>query len=404
MSRVELRKNGSPLHPSRDSWLLPAAVGLGSEMPPRRGKAAAAAADKAVAVSALPPDKDSKALGQLLERVATKVPGVVLAGMLRSLPGVEVARLACVHKVFWTALKTLRRENPGRLYDPPTEGQLKRAQGYSRLVRASAFGDVAVLQSMVAAGVDERRKPLVQAREKGGVRTLDEALRQAVLGSHVRAVELLLDAGADMQLGAEFGDDDSVWKLALSIAGVEEVAALLVQRCDPDDHIPHDALFVSCEIGWLNVVKLLLDRGWDLHADADMALSCAASEGHPDVLALLLERGANVNAGNGRALRWACRSGRMDIVITLIQHGANVRLCDNRPIREASRAGHAAMVQLLLQHGADPGAVEKKLDHMILLSEEDDDYEEDDGDDGWGDGDGDDGDEGGAFDEDDEEE
>ena len=44
----------------------------------------------------------------VLERLATQAPPEVLVSVLRHLPAVELARLACVHRAFWVALKFLR--------------------------------------------------------------------------------------------------------------------------------------------------------------------------------------------------------------------------------------------------------------------------------------------------------
>jgi hypothetical protein len=76
---------------------------------------------------ALPPRKYSEAeenertreLVSVLEMIATVLfpaePGLVVT-ILRPLPGSELARLACVHKVFWMSLQTLRQQFPGPRY------------------------------------------------------------------------------------------------------------------------------------------------------------------------------------------------------------------------------------------------------------------------------------------------
>ena len=67
-------------------------------------------------------------------------PGLVVM-VLRHLPGVEVARLACVHKVFAVALNNLRQQHPGPRYDAPTADDLRRAQVKGRFVVAGLLGD-----------------------------------------------------------------------------------------------------------------------------------------------------------------------------------------------------------------------------------------------------------------------
>ena len=116
---------------------------------------------KAVALA----DKAAQALCQLLERVATKLPNHALVLVLRPLPAVELARLACVHKAFRVAWQSLQQQHPGPRYAPPPAVRMERAQLTSRFVRAACFGDVAVLQAMLAAGANEHGTPLLQARE-----------------------------------------------------------------------------------------------------------------------------------------------------------------------------------------------------------------------------------------------
>jgi ankyrin repeat protein len=43
-------------------------------------------------------------------------------------------------------------------------------------------------------------------------------------------------------------------------------------------------LFTACELGHLDVVKYLVEKGADIHASADHALRWAAGSGHLDVV------------------------------------------------------------------------------------------------------------------------
>ena len=148
-------------------------------------------------------DAISLELQQLLDRVATELPPLVIIIVLRPLPVVEIARLACVHKAFWYALRSLRQQHPGRQYQRPSAERLQQASRYSRFTRAATFGDEALILAMLAAGVNERGVPLLRATEcsysKGLIRlTLDRAMYHAASRGHIQIVKLLLDKGANV--------------------------------------------------------------------------------------------------------------------------------------------------------------------------------------------------------------
>ena len=142
-------------------------------------------------------------LSQLLERVVSTLPPETHALVLRHLPTVELTRLSCVHKAFRVAWRTLREQHPGKRHAPPSARDIKHFKPYGRLVRAARFGDGAVIRSMAAAGVDEHGTALLEATYVGNKRIVDDALAVAAMAGHVEAVELLLDAGADVH-----ADDD----------------------------------------------------------------------------------------------------------------------------------------------------------------------------------------------------
>jgi Ankyrin repeats (3 copies)/Ankyrin repeat len=272
-------------------------------------------------------DEASNELSQLLERVATELPPLVLIIVLRPLPGVELARLACVHKAFCEVLFVLRQQNPGNRYGRPRYGPpdgcaFARAHDECRLARAACIGDVAVLQAMITAGVDEHGTPLLEAVGMDNERIVDAALETVAMMGFLQAVELLLDAGADMHVY--------------------------------DDY----ALYLASGDGHADVVALLIERGADVHAANDSALANASEYGHDNVVNLLIGLGADVHACNDYALRLASSHGHTATVAVLLQRGANMHAVGDEvnfggtPIQLASGEGHAEIVQLLTAHGA----------------------------------------------------
>jgi hypothetical protein len=98
-------------------------------------------------------EESSASLALLLERAAT-LPTVALVRVLRDLPMPELARLSCVHKAYLVAWQSLQKEHPGSRYAPPTSCYAEEALDFCHLVRASAFGDIAVVKSLL----DKQRK------------------------------------------------------------------------------------------------------------------------------------------------------------------------------------------------------------------------------------------------------
>ena len=272
-------------------------------------------------------------LAKLLRRVAVELPAGAHVMVLRDLPTVEIARLACAQKAFWTAWKILRLTHPR--YAAPGHGVLEALYGLTRFVRAASLGDVAVLRVVVATGVDEQGEPLVAttsmiARPTARTEQLsppmpqvDLALLAAVSAGHTQAVELLLSAGANVALG-----DGEALRAAAENGHVEVVCVLLSASTKPD---ALDVLLAACSSGHLSVVQYLLDRGVDMRAGQDAALREACAHGHADIAQFLIDRGADVHAEGDEAMHEASANGHQHIVLLLTQH-ANVRAVDDKAL------------------------------------------------------------------------
>jgi ankyrin repeat protein len=116
------------------------------------------------------------------------------------------------------------------------------------------------------------------------------------------------------------------------------------------------AFLIASKKGNLEIVRLLLENGADVHVENDDALRLASQEGHLEMVRLLLEKGVNVNAKYGHALRAASAAGHLEIVKLLIENGAKVNAKEDEALREASRSGHFKIVKLLIENGAKVNA------------------------------------------------
>jgi ankyrin repeat protein len=122
---------------------------------------------------------------------------------------------------------------------------------------------------------------------------------------------------------------------------------------ESDDRDKDDALVSAAIYGNTETVRLLLDRGVDIHAGNDLALRRAADSGHTETARLLLDRGADIHARNDCAFRWAVDKDHTQTVLLLLDRGADIHAIGDHALRLAANRGNTEMVQLLLDRGAD---------------------------------------------------
>ena len=121
-----------------------------------------------------------------------------------------------------------------------------------------------------------------------------------------------------------------------------------------DIHAREDnALRWASKYGRTEAVKLLLEEGADIHVHNDFALITASFYGHKDIVVLLLKYGADVHADNDEALREASINGDTEIIKLLLEEGADIHAKDDEALRSASYYGQTEIVKLLLEEGAD---------------------------------------------------
>jgi hypothetical protein len=157
------------------------------------------------------------------------------------------------------------------------------------------------------------------------------ALHAASSRGHHRVLQILLDAGADV-------NGEGLNGTALQAASLH---------------------------GHERVVQILLDAGADINAQGGLygtALQEASLQGHERVVQILLDAGADVNAqgGIGTALQAASGQGHQKVVQILLDAGADVNVwggMDGTALQAASGQGHQKVVQILLDAGADVNAL-----------------------------------------------
>ena len=122
------------------------------------------------------------------------------------------------------------------------------------------------------------------------------------------------------------------------------------------------ALYLACEKGHPEIVRLLVKKGADMDKTGCgmyTPLYMACQKGHLEIVQVLLEMGADINKSNGgwTSLDIACVRGHLNVVRFLVEKGADTERADDfsgcTPLFMACQYGHLDVARLLLEKGVD---------------------------------------------------
>jgi ankyrin repeat protein len=200
-------------------------------------------------------------------------------------------------------------------------------------------------------------------------------LHFAVLMPNIKALEYLLEQGADPEVSAQgfrplhfavqWGNAGMVKVL---IAHKAAVNATQVPAVDPPLHV---AVFG----GNVEIIRLLLDHGAKVNAlggNGSPALHHATW--NDEIFNLLLERGADpkLEQSDGTTtLHLACQDGSKTLVEKLLQLHPDLDAWDRAeftPLLNAAEAGRVDLLKLLVAAGAYPNATQKNGHNALMLA------------------------------------
>ena len=176
--------------------------------------------------------------------------------------------------------------------------------------------------SIAAAGVYEELRSAVENDHTADVAKLlargadpntpDERgntlLMVAVRHKNAKLVDLLIDAGAKLNLRNKYGETAI---MLASYNGPHDIVEKLYIKGSEIKHAGWNPLLYAATGGHPKIVQLLLDGGVPIDSTSDngtTALMMAARGNHSDTVKVLLKNGANPNISNesgGTALKWA---------------------------------------------------------------------------------------------------
>ena len=243
-------------------------------------------------------------------------------------------------------------------------------------------GEVLVSEAAAAAadrnlwnGVDRRDAAAVQQALRSGanvncIRYLEDEntnttpLMEACLNGYTEIASILLDAGADARWNVRTGSS------VMHKACEEGLVAFVEMLIDHDNgllEIENDfygdtPLSLAIDSGHADIVRLLMDRGANVHAvhDGQTTLMNACQQGGSlEIVGLLLAAGVEVEArdkSRQTALHHAVGGRNLDAVLFLLRQGACVHVTDSDGLTilmTACQTGSLEVVRLLLALGLD---------------------------------------------------
>ena len=156
-------------------------------------------------------------------------------------------------------------------------------------------------------------------------------IMHALIMGHNNIFDLLYDNNADLNLPSENGATPLM--VCMNIKRIDFMVKLLNKGVKIDNKTiktEQNALHIGAEYGFLEGVKLLLEKGADIDnktKDGSTAFYLSVKNNHPKIVKLLLEKGADIDnktKDGFTALHIAVRDNRLDIVKLLLEKGANI--------------------------------------------------------------------------------
>lgn len=190
-------------------------------------------------------------------------------------------------------------------------------------------------------------------------------LMAAVNGMHTEIVHLLLDNNADPNANAGDKNSPTILQAAVETGVIEVVKFLLASTADINAKPSNGNAWTTLERaivgGNMKMVKLLLAHGADINGGTDSrtALLAAVDSNNINIVQLLLDNNADVNdiRSDRTPLEAAATHGFLDITELLLRNRADINAKSSKrgrsALQGAARNGHRKVVLRLLQGGAD---------------------------------------------------
>ena len=244
------------------------------------------------------------------------------------------------------------------LIDAGADIEKKDDYGRSPLLLSSSFGNVAVVKMLVKTGAG-----VCVADHEG-----DTCLTIAAYCGHTETVRYLVGLeDVDMNHPGAHGYTALHWAVKGNYPEVVQVLIDAGADIETEDEEGRSPLHWACRSGALAVVKMLVQAGARVRATSDFGNTClmfAANHGHTETVRYLVslpEMDLNhVDENGNTAVLAVAEANHADVMEVLIDAGADIEVKGSSgisdghsPLLLASKLGHLRVVKVLVKAGAD---------------------------------------------------
>lgn len=189
-------------------------------------------------------------------------------------------------------------------------------------------------------------------------------LMSAILNNHNDIIEMLINAGADLDAINEYNDDTAIF-LAIDSKNLPCILHLLKHNVNVNIHNSSmkTPLIYAFEHKFYDAVEAIINAGADLDMYDRIGYTIfihAIEENNESIIRLLIEKNVNINIvskySNDSPLLIACKEENLQLVQRLIDLGANIELQNDRminPLLNVVQSGNLNQLSLLIKKNAN---------------------------------------------------
>jgi ankyrin repeat protein len=260
------------------------------------------------------------------------------------------------HNAIFDMIRAGDRRGVLRALKDPGALHLRDAEGNTPLIQTAFYMDASQVGELIKRGAE------VNATNQSGV----SALMKAVWD--LDKTRLLIRAGANVNASSKNGNTPLI--IASFAHGSSPVVKALLTagaKVEAANDLGNNAVVAAAEAGDVKTLRILLDHGGDpdskshiIESNAEAtALMIAAQMGHIDCVKLLLDRGATLNlrTDHGNALNFAAFSNRHEVARLLLDRGIDVDVPGRRIVSFRKDKGLTPLIYACLSERNDPTLV-----------------------------------------------